>query len=382
MPDLAATVKLGPFSLVAVVAIAILAGCAKEEPLPRATYVYEPVRHASAFIALVEQPEAKTALLLGADAAPLAKILEHAGLRVAAPDATNAAPSAAAAPEGPFDIVLAEGEPLTYAACRAAMARLAENGVLLWTLDVAGASVGRFRDMLRAFVPESQHLWMPGEGRWLVAGRRQRRAVPLAAMLDVFTREQVFADMAKAHCTSLPEIFASYAGTREDVMPAFALLDLSATVGPQNFLTREVEPVGWIDATGIDADIARAVHAETRSMQVVRRLVVEGDLAAAVATDKKGEEAAAEIWARAALRNPNDLLLLERLDRLERNARGFLEVGRVIQAMKCYETLVLVRPDDATAVHNFGMCLKRLGKLDVAEKALERARRLSGGRSL
>ena len=50
--------------------------------------------------------------------------------------------------------------------------------------------------------------------------------------------------------------------------------------------------------------------------------------------------------------------------------------------MKCYETLVLVRPDDATAVHNFGMCLKRLGKLDVAEKALERARRLSGGRSL
>ena len=78
------------------------------------------------------------------------------------------------------------------------------------------------------------------------------------------------------------------------------------------------------------------------------------------------------------MRNPNDPLLLERIDNLNRNAKGFLAVGRLLQAMKCYETLVLIRPNDAVAVHNFGMCLKKLGKLDMAEQVLARARLLSG----
>ncbi len=97
---------------------------------------------------------------------------------------------------------------------------------------------------------------------------------------------------------------------------------------------------------------------------------------AGLATDKKSEEKAAEIWAQAALRNPNDLFLLERRDRLDRNARGFLKVGKLLQAMKCYETMVLMCPDNATAIHNFGMCLKKIGKLDLAEKVLARAKML------
>ena len=68
----------------------------------------------------------------------------------------------------------------------------------------------------------------------------------------------------------------------------------------------------------------------------------------------------------------DDLFVLERLDRLARNARGFLEVGKVLQALKCYETMVLIRPDAAN-VRAFGTCLKRIGKLDLAEKVLKRA---------
>ena len=44
--------------------------------------------------------------------------------------------------------------------------------------------------------------------------------------------------------------------------------------------------------------------------------------------------------------------------------------------MKCYETMLLVNPNDAAAVHNFGVCLKKIGKADLAEKVLDRARKL------
>ena len=66
-------------------------------------------------------------------------------------------------------------------------------------------------------------------------------------------------------------------------------------------------------------------------------------------------------------------MLLERIERLERNARGFLEVGKLLQAMKCFETIILIQPTNVAAVHNFGLCLKRLGKLDMAEQVLRRA---------
>ena len=157
----------------------------------------------------------------------------------------------------------------------------------------------------------------------------------------------------------------------------FATLALKESVRPANFLTSKVGAVDWISAEGMDADLARTVLAEIRSMQVVRRQVVEGSLLAEVATDKTGEERATELWARSFLRNPTDLFLLERIDRLERNAKGFLEVGKILQAMKCYETIVLICPNDASAVHNFGMCLKKIGKLDLAEQVLKRAETLA-----
>ena len=235
-------------------------------------------------------------------------------------------------------------------------------------VDVRGLTALQFRKRLMEFPGREVHVWMPGEKDWLLVGHADTNGVSLAKAMEAFA--------ADTNCTlSVAEVFASYAGTRQDVVPAFAGV-LEGEVVPEWFVTREIPAIPWLDASEIDEDIAKPALADIRSMQVVRRLVLEGNMLAAKATDKKGEEKATDAWGRAFMRNPRDPMLLERLERLERNARGFLAVGKVLQAMKCYETMLLIRPKDAAAVNNFGQCLKKLGKLDMAEKVLKKAREL------
>ncbi|MBQ0031380.1 MAG: hypothetical protein KBT68_01115, partial [bacterium] len=176
--------------------------------------------------------------------------------------------------------------------------------------------------------------------------------------------------------TSVAEVFASYARTRDEILPAFER-KLRGEVVPEWFIAKNVPEIGWLDVSGIDEDILKTALSEIRSAQVMRRELLRGNMLAAKATDKKGEEAATDVWAKVAIRSPNDPMLLERIDRLNRNAKGFLEVGKVLQAMKCYETVVLIRPNDPVAVHNFGTCLKKIGKLDLAEKILAKAKKLA-----
>ena len=235
------------------------------------------------------------------------------------------------------------------------------------SLDVAGMTAKDLKAKLLEMGgdPRDAHLWMPGEQSWVVVRHAADEKVSLAKALDALADDDV--------CTiSLPEVFASYVGTLADVLPAFAS-DLKGEVVPEWFVTKDVRDVPWLDAAGVDADIAKGVRAEIRSMQNVRREVLKGNMAARAAKDKKGEESACEIWAKAALRNPNDTLLLERIETLERNAKGFLEVGRPLQAMKCFETIILIQPKHASAVHNFGLCLQKLGKRDLADQVLKRA---------
>ena len=167
--------------------------------------------------------------------------------------------------------------------------------------------------------------------------------------------------------------FASYAGSREEVMPAFEE-KLEGKVLPQWFVTREVPRLDWIDFADIDDDIAAETRAEIRSMQVVRRLVLEGNIAAAKADDEKALDDAVDCWVRAAKRNPRDPMLLDRLDRLSRNGETFFRLGKFQQAMKCYETVIAVRPRDEEAIANFAACLRRIGRSDLADKVLEKTK--------
>lgn len=237
-------------------------------------------------------------------------------------------------------------------------------------IDVMGMTADGLKKALSAFPdPASAHLWMPGEQSWVVVQHAPGARVSLAKALDAMADD--------ADCTvTLPEAFASYAGTLEEVMPAFAN-ELEGEAVPEWLVPEAVTAIGWFDLSGVDGDIAESVSQEIRSMRNVRREVLKGNMAARAATDRKGEAAACETWARAALRNPNDPLLLERIGRLESNARVFLEAGKVLQAMKCLETAILIQPKNAAAVHNFGLCLKRLGKKDLAEQVLRRAEALS-----
>lgn len=236
-------------------------------------------------------------------------------------------------------------------------------------VNVKGMSARDFKRVLEGFPGEEVHVWMPGERDWFLVGRPAADRVSLADAMDGFA--------ADTNCTmSVAELFASYAGTRTDILPAFESR-LKGEVVPEWFVTKEIPSLGWLDVSEIDEDILKGVRSEIRSCQVVRREILKGNMLAAKATDKKGEDAATEVWARAALRNPHDPLLLERIENLNRNAKGFLAVGKVLPAMKCYETVMMIRPNDAVAVHNFGVCLKKIGKLDLAKVALERAKELS-----
>ena len=237
------------------------------------------------------------------------------------------------------------------------------------SLCVDGMSAKEFKRKLKEFPGKEVHVWMPGEKHWMLTGSSNGNKISLAQVMEVFA--------ADTNCTmSVAEVFASYAGTREDILPAFER-KLKGEVVPEWFVTEKIPEIDWLDVSGIDEDILKATLSEIRSAQVMRREFLRGNMLAAKATDKKGEEAATEVWAKVAIRSPNDPMLLERIERLNNNAKGFLEIGKVLQAMKCYETVVLIRPNDAAAVHNFGMCLMKIGKRDMAEKVLKRAEKLA-----
>lgn len=236
-------------------------------------------------------------------------------------------------------------------------------------MDVRGMTADAFRRQLEEFPGREVHVWMPGEKDWLLVGHMDTNRVSLAKAMEWFA--------ADTNCTmSVPEVFASYVGTREEILPAFSN-KLQGEVRAEWFVTKELPELNWLDVSGIDEDILNAVLTGIGVVQSVRRDILQGNMLAAQAKDKQGEEKAIEFWEKAAKENPNDPMLQERIANLNRNARGFLEVDKTLQALKCYETLVLIRPNDATAMHNFGMCLKKIGKLDLAKKVLKRAEKLS-----
>ena len=235
--------------------------------------------------------------------------------------------------------------------------------------DAHGKTAKDFRRALEDLPGHSRHVWMPGADRWFIVGHLTTNGVPLAKAMEEF------AALESARY-SLSDLFSSYVGTVEEVMPAFSS-DLKGELLPEWFVAKDVPEVEWLDVTGVDPDIRGRVHGEIRSMQIVRRELLKGNMVARKAKDRKGEQDACEIWARCALRNPNDPMLLERLENLDKNARGFLSVGKILQAMKCFETIILIQPRNAAAVHNFGMCLKKLGKTEMADQVLHRAETLS-----
>lgn len=270
----------------------------------------------------------------------------------------------AAGKPGPCEAVLAASEAIEAFVFPGGK----KDGDTAQLLDVKKMSAAQFREKLASFPGREVYLWMPGEHLWLITGRGGTNRVEMAEAMQAFSGE--------TDRGSVVEVFASYVGTRADVMPAFEA-KLEGTVLPQWFVTREIPKTDWLSFSGIDDDIAGLTRNGIRSMQVVRRLILEGNMRAAASTDETSMENAIDCWTRAAKRNPKDPILVERLERLSKNAEVFYKLGKFNQALKCYETLVVVRPDDPAAVYNFGICLQRLGREELAKKVLDRAKKLA-----
>ena len=352
-------------ALVCVALLLSVAGCGKggdgdKTPAEPEESTFRPVKITTACIAAIEKPTATRVLLADVKAEMFRPFLSSFGVICVSNEE--------AAAESKFDIVFlagrADSEKLS-----AALARTGETGVLAWRLAVKDMSAADFKTAVESFPCESAHLWMPSVEEWVFVGRRSPRKIKLDAMMDVFSREVAFEALAEAKATALSDVFASYVGNLADVSGAFASTNLSVVVRPEFFVTKDIPPLDWVTRGDVDEDIYKATLAEIRSMQVVRRLVIEGDLIAAAG---KADDAT-EVWARAMLRNPRDPMLLDRLDRLSRNAEALLAVGNVVAAAKCYETMVVINPTDASAVLKYGMNLRRLGKKEMSDQVLKRA---------
>ena len=353
--------------LVCVALLLVVAGCgndggddAKKTKAEPEESPFRPVKITTACIAAIEKPTATRVLLVDDKAETFRPFLSSFGVICVSNEE--------AAAESKFDIVFlagrADSEKLS-----AALGRTGETGVLAWRLAVKDMSAADFKTAVESFPCEAAHLWMPSAEEWVFVGRRSHRKLKLDAMMDVFSREVAFEALAEAKATALSDVFASYVGNLDGLSGAFASTNLSVVVRPEFFVTKDIPPLDWVTRGDVDEDIYKATLAEIRSMQVVRRLVIEGDLLAA---EGKADDAT-EVWARAMLRNPRDPMLLDRLDKLSRNAEALLAVGNVAAAAKCYETMVVINPTDASAVLKYGMSLRRLGKKEMSDQVLKRA---------
>lgn len=339
----------------ALAAALAFAGCSKKEEKPAAEMFWT-LRAVSSYLALMESPGARRAWFDGS-ALTYREFVERAGLDCP----TNAA-------EGRFGVVFVRGE-VAPRDWKGLSERLTEGGALAWGFSVKDMKLAEFRRRLEEFPFPEAHLWMPGAEEWLLIGRKSTRPLKLDEMLETFADERMFEDLAKAGCGTLPEMFASYAGTREDVMPAFEGGNPETVVRPEFFLTRDIPGAAWVERGETDDDIYTAVENEVRSLQRVRRTVLEGNMQSAAGEGEK----AIQTWARAFLRNPHDPLLIERLERLGVNAHAFFRVGNISTAAKCYETMVLINPKDAAAVRCLGQCYGMLGKKELAAEVTRRA---------
>jgi hypothetical protein len=346
---------------------AFAAACSKkDEDKPQMeTHDFRPTTISRAYVAMIENPNANRVLLIGEEARRCEVVFRNAGVE---PSLTI---------DGKYDLVVMACDTISPESLRKVRGYMTATGVLAWMVDVNGVTAAKFKKMLESFSLADSKLWMVGEKRWLVTGRNRPTKIYLEDMLEIFAREGAVEDLVTAKCPSLATLLAGYAGMIKDIMPAFDGGNLSAEVRPEFFLTRNIPSIEWVSASGLDEDIAGQMEAQYMALQKERRNIVEGNILAEAGKEKE----AIEKWSAAAAKSPADLFILERLDRLDRNARGFVEVGKILMAMKCFETMVLIKPNDAVAVHNFGMCLQKFGRGDLAKKVFARAKELTDGKA-
>ena len=322
-------------------------------------YRYEPVRIVSAYIALMETPTALSYTIVDEKAADLATYFDNASLTAI----TNA--------DRVADIAIYTADSYRKD-IKNIYSRVSEDGMAALLIDMRKMTVGEFGKILKAIPGEDIHLWMPSENDWVLTTRMKKSVRDLDAMLDVLTRDDAFDDLAKANCEALPDIFASYVGTREEIVGAITG-DLGAKARCEFFVTEDEPLIDWIKQGRVEADIWEATGRQINSAQTARRNIIKGNI---LSLQKDKVEDAYEMWAKANRQNPNDTMLLSRLHLLAVNANAAEKIGNFTLAAKCYETMIAIRPKDVPAMTRYAKVMKTLGRQKLADLVLKRAHEL------
>lgn len=333
---------------------------------PKSLPKLKAVKTATAFIAMMEKPDAARVLLAGDQAAQYRYAFDIAGLKIYEAGADE--------PEHVrYDIVFVAGATGGRTLADLA-AKTTERGIVAAALDVHDMKFGALQKILEAFPAPDWHLWMPGARDWLVTGRPVPRKDKMGALLEFFARPGLLTpETEEAGCCSLSELFASYAGSKKDLARAFTLNKPSTRIEPQYFILDETPDIDWISPDEMDGDVVANLASAIRILQENRRSIIKAGMLSQ-SPEKENEAVAA--WAEAMKLNPRDTMLLDRLYLLAVNARAFTEVGNIAYAAKCYETMIAIRPGDATVLEKYAACLDRLGKRGLAAAVREKARTL------
>ncbi len=335
------------------------------EDMPKPEFV----KTASAYIAAISKPDAKSALVVGHDDG-YTEIFKKIIPKVVVSEA------AGYAGEGRFDIVFLLGKASKEEQARL-VNRVSSRGVFAHVLDVRKMDAKQFKDLFSQFPCPEVHLWMVSQHEWVLAGRPRPRKVKLSAMLEFFLRDGVVSTSAeKAGCGSIQDIMANYVGTGAEISPAFASGDLSVQVKPEFFISKDLPSFDWISPDGVDTDMVDAVAASIRSRLCTRKKIVSAEI---ISRERGADEKALSMWGEAMRENPCDTMLLDRLYTLAVNARAFKDLGRTVDAAYCYETMIAIRPTDIRVLEEYSALLMQLGKRDLAEKILAKTSEMKSG---
>ena len=359
---------------------------------------FRAARILAAYIPLFEMPTARSAFVIGREARVYAGYFKNAGLNEVKTNVRGRMPRG-----GRADLVLVAPEPdwiagarrMDLADWRAARAALTRGGVCAYHLDARLLSVARAKALLAEFgaVFPSYRLWCVGLNDWVAVGADSGKPVNVLAdeALELFERRNAFDDLVAASSPSVADLFSCYVGAEADVTPALAQVPAFdslraawtaprlafapppdgalAALRPGNLLPLRPANTAWFIRGTADPAVYVALTNRIAIVQSSRRTVLLGFDEA----DRGKADDALAFWTRAAQANPRDPLLRALADSLDLEGRRRLRVGDANGALRCYENRILVSPDDAAAIHNFGVCLKKSGQVEIAARAFSKA---------
>ena len=360
-----------------------------DEDMPVDTgYRFRQIRLYPACIAMFLHPTAQSARVIGAKAESYRKPFETAGVKVL-DEAEGASPA---------DIVLVAPRPdwltgtdfPTGEEWQRLAGLRAEGGLVAVHIDMRRLALGRLKGILSefraAFGP--YFLWCIGANDYVVTS-----AAELAAdkLYDLFAGEKASEAFAETGIYTPSDVFACYMGRDVEIEPGLqkvpvavrktvtwkvarqALEKLSAKdafyVRPGVLTPYYIPPIPWFSKGDAEPSVFAGTTNAMKMVQAARREFLAGfdDIGEGVSTN------AIERWAVAAKVSPRDPVLCGLVDVVDLKGRQLLGVGNVNGALGCYEKLLLIRPNDAAIVHNYGVCLKKGGQMEMAAQVFARA---------